>query len=120
MLGPDMSSDGGVLQGLRTFPSMRDPSKLGDFEFEIRYGGIFPQGGPLFCVRQVRLLYWASAKRAGHACAHLLTEIPRLWWQFGYGEELRGITPDEVWSQVVQKLREVRVSSSGLPSSLFD
>ena len=104
-----------VLQGLRTFPSMRDPSKLGDFEFEIRYGGIFPQGGPLFCVRQVRLLCRASAERAGHAA---LTVIALLSWQFGYGEELRGITPDEVWSQVVQKLREVRLSPSGLSYSL--
>ena len=56
---------------------MLDPSKVGDFEFEIRYGGIFPQGGPLFCVRQ-----------------------------FDYPERLTGFTPDEVWGKVVQKLRE--------------
>lgn len=42
-----------LCQGLRTFPSMRKPAEVGDFEFEIRYGGIFPQGGPMFCVRQV-------------------------------------------------------------------
>jgi len=64
-------------KGLRTFPSMRKPAEVGDFEFEIRYGGIFPQGGPMFCVRQ-----------------------------FGYGEEIQGITPDEVWGKVVQNLRE--------------
>ena len=54
-------------KGLRTFPSMQEPTRLGDFEFEIRYGGIFPNGGPLFCVRQ-----------------------------FDCGEEMNGITPDEV------------------------
>jgi len=36
--------------------------------------------------------------------------------QFGYGEELQGITPDEVWSKVVQKLREV--SSPHCPPAL--
>ena len=64
-------------KGLRTFPSMQEPTRLGDFEFEIRYGGIFPNGGPLFCVRQ-----------------------------FDCGEEMNGITPDEVWGKVVDKLRE--------------
>lgn len=101
------------LQGLRTFPSMRDPSKLGDFEFEIRYGGIFPQGGPVFCVRQVRLLDDCQCPTGGVSRAH--TRIPARW-QFGCGEELRGITPDEVWSQVVQKLREVLFSAPA-PSS---
>ena len=37
---------------------MRNPTELGDFEFEIRYNGIFPQGGPLFCVRQVFVLFF--------------------------------------------------------------
>lgn len=36
----------------------------------------------------------------------------KLWpaLQFGYGEEMQGITPDEVWSKVVQNLREVPLS----------
>ena len=63
-----------LAQGLRTFPSMRKPTELGDFEFEIRYGGIFPQGGPLFCVRQVcssfsplLLLSWSNVVEPGGA-----------------------------------------------------
>jgi len=45
--------------------------------------------------------------------------IATLSWQFGYGEQMRGITPDEVWGQVVQKLREVCLySGSGSNSTL--
>jgi hypothetical protein len=59
---------------------MRKPTELGDFEFEIRYGGIFPHGGPLFCVRQVfssffpfLLLFWSNLVEPGGASSRVTT-----------------------------------------------
>jgi hypothetical protein len=64
-------------QALRSFTSAKDASAQSDYHLEIRFGGLPPQGGPLFVVKE-----------------------------FGSMSEFSGRSPTEVWKDVVSTVRQ--------------